>query len=208
MSETDAWILPPRNPATAGIRLERRSLCERAIVALRKSGIDRIAISTECRLGAATLRRLARLGIALLTRESAREATAEGRRVVVVSSDVVFEPAAVSALVDRLAAPGARVVAAAEASPGTFAAFSPAAATDLPRASSDRDILDRLDSVRVTSLGGRFCRAIVGRRDAFAVERSYTNHVHRLDGTTKKVARLLLSPFSRVLRRLAAGVSR
>ncbi len=202
MPETDAWILPPRNPATAAVRLERRTLCERAIVALRRSGIERIAISDECRMGGAALRRLARHGIAVLTRQSSSDPAADRRRVVIVSSDVVFEPSAVGALVERLSSAGTGAVAAAEASPGTFVALTPEAATTLDRRSSDREILRRLDPVRVASLGGRFCRAIARRRDAPGVERSYIGHVHRFDGMAKRLLRLAAAPFETLLSRL------
>ncbi len=202
MPETDAWILPPRNPATAAVRLERHTLCERAILALRRSGIERIAISDECRMGVAGLRRLARHGIAVMTRQSASDAPADRRRVVIVSSDVMFEPSAVGALVERLSSAVAGAVAAAEASPGTFVALTPEAATRLDRRSTDREILRRLDAVRVASLGDRFCRAIIRRRDAPGVERSYISHVHRFDGMTKRLVRLLGAPFEGLLFRL------
>ena len=199
MPHTDAWILPPRNPATAAVRLERHTLCERAILALRRSGIERIAISEECRMGVAALRRLARHGIAVLTRQSAWDGAADSRRVVIVSSDVVFEPSAVGALVEKLSSAGVDAVAAAEASPGTFVAVAPEAATGLDRRSSDREILRQLDPVRVASLGGRFCRAITGRRDAVAIEQSYISHVHRFDGLTRRLVRLAAAPFVRLL---------
>lgn len=197
MPDTEAFILPPRNPATAPVRLERRSLCERAILALRRGGIERIVVSSECRFGVATLRRFARLHISLLTRESAMISAIHGRRLVVVSADVVFEPAAVSALVDTLASHNLSAVAAAGASPGTFAAFTPDAAESLHGA-SDRDILDRVDTVRVASLDTAFCRAIVKPGDAAAVQRSYRNHINRAESVTTRLARLFSRVFFRV----------
>lgn len=208
MPDIDAFILPPRNPATATIRLGGRSLCERAILALRRGGIERIAVSGECTMGVGALRRLAHAGIALLTREAAMTSTTEGRQLVVVSSDVLFEPAAVNAIVSKLSSKQMAAVAASEASPGTFVALRPDAAARLRRGASDRDILDRLDAIRVTSLGGEFCRAIMGRGDAAAVEHSYTSHIHRVDHFTIKLTRFATLPFRRAWLRLRAAVTR
>lgn len=154
MPHTDAFVMPPRDGATVKVRPGRQSLCERAILALRRGGVERIFVSSDCPINAAAIRRLRDRGISLLRRGTGGSTATDGRRLLVVSADVTFEPCAVHALVDRLAAQNAAALAAYEASPGTFAALMPDAAVPVHGAASDRDILDRLDSVRVTSLGG------------------------------------------------------
>lgn len=203
MPDTEAFVLPPRDPATATAR-KGRSLCERVLLALHRGGVDRLVVSSKCDIADATRRRFARLRIPLLTREAAA-CPVDGTRLVVVSSDVVFEPGAVRALVDKLVSRNVPAVAAMEASPGTFAALGPDAAGRLARTGSDADILDRLDTIRVTSLGNAFCRPILKPGDAAEIERSYTRHIRRLDGLMAKVARLLTLPITRVFHRLGTS---
>lgn len=192
MMRIDAFVLPPRNPATAAIRVERRSLCERAIFALRRGGVDRIVVSSECRMGVAMLRRLARAGITLLTRDSARSWAMDGRRLVVVSADVVFEPAAVGALMDTLDSHKVAAVTAAGASPGTFAALMPEAAERVRRTRSDCDILERLDPVPATALSGPFCQAVTGQSDARAIERGVAKRAGPLRHVITRLRQLVV----------------
>jgi hypothetical protein len=146
-------------------RLAGQSLCERAILALKRGGVERIFVSNDCPMGVAAIRRLADRGISLLTRGAAANTTPDRRSLVVVSADVAFEPGAVHRLVGRLATQNVLALAAYEASPGTFVALTPDAAASIHAAGSDRDILDRLDPVRVTSLGRSSGLAgAVGRR--------------------------------------------
>lgn len=191
MTATDAYVLPPRNPATTGVRLERRSLCERAILALRRGGVDRIVVSSECRMGVAMLKRLARAGITLLTRDAARSWAMDGRRLVVVSADVVFEPAAVGALVETLHAHKVPAVCATEASPGTFAALMPEAAQRVRQTRDDRDLLERLDPAPSAALSGPFCEVITGRADARAIERRVAKRAGRLQHLVTRLRQIV-----------------
>lgn len=171
MPGTDAFLMPPRDPGTASVRVRGRSLCERAILALRHSGIERITVSGECLIDAATLRRLARRGITLLSR---RPGETEARPLVVMSADVVFEPAALTALVGLLESRTA--VAAIEASPGTFAALTPNAAGALHDVMTDRGMLERLNAVRVSSLGGPACHAVTAPRGPRGTREDASRH--------------------------------
>lgn len=168
MPHTDACVLPPRDPAMRSPRLAGQSLCERAILALKRSGVERIFVSSDCPMGVAAIRRLADRGISLLTRGAAAKTAADRRSLVVVSADVAFEPGAVHTLVGMLATQDVAALAAYEASPGTFVALTPDAAASIHAAGSDRDILARLDPVRVTSLGrsSGLAGAVAGRSDA------------------------------------------
>ena len=185
MPGTDAFLMPPRNPGTASVRVRGRSLCERAIFALRRSGIERITVSGECLIGGATLRRLARRGITLLSR---RPAETETRPLVIMSADVVFEPAALTALVGLLESRTA--VAAIEASPGTFAALAPDAARALRDVMPDRGVLERLDPVLVSSLGGPVCHAVATPRKAARAAREDGSRHAALTAALRRFARV------------------
>jgi hypothetical protein len=208
MPALDAFILPPRNPATARVRIGGLGLVERAILAVHRGGVERIVISSTCEIAAATLDRLVRGGVPVVVAgESLAGSLSAGRGLVVASADVVFEPAAVGALVGKLASRNLSAVAAAEASPGTLAAFTADAAKGLHGAIGDRDLLERMDAIRVASLDTTFCRPIGASGDGPGIERSCVRRTRGLAGLIVRVGRLLSLPATRACLRLRLSAS-
>jgi hypothetical protein len=193
MPAIEAFILPPANPAIVNVRIGGLGLTERAILALHRGGVARIGVSNGCEMSAAMVRRLVGDGVPIfLGHESLMSSpTTAGRSLVVVSADVVFEPAAVRALVAKLASRNLPAVAAAEASPGTFAAFTSEGARSLHGAVDDRSLLGRMDGVRAAGLDTAFCRPIGALGDAPSIERSCVGRSRGLARVIARVARLL-----------------
>jgi hypothetical protein len=203
----DALVLPPTNPAIVNVRIGGLGLTERAILALQRGGVERIGVSSACEMAAAMLHRLAGDGEPIvLGHESLMiSSAAAGRSLIVVSSDVVFEPAAVRALVAKLTSRNLPAVAAAEASPGTFAAFTSEGAKSLHGAVDDRGLLGRMDGVRAAGLDTAFCRPIGALDDGPSIERRCLGRSRGLARVIARVGRLFSPAATRACLRLRMG---
>ena len=207
MPSIEALVLPPTNPAIVHVRIGGLGLTERAILALHRGGVDRIGVSNGCEMSAAMVHRLVGDGVPIfMGHESLTSSSStDGRSLVVVSADVVFEPAAVRALVAKLTSRNLPAVAAAEASPGTFAAFTAEGAKSLHGAVGDRGLCDRMDGVRTASLETAFCRPIGGVGDAPSIERSCVGRLKGIARVIARVARLFSAPAARACLRPRMG---
>lgn len=196
MTAVDAVVLPARTPAVANILLGGLGLAERAVIALHRGGIDRIHVSPGLALDDDAKRRLFKRGITIIDATDRPLAlVSPDRAVVVVTADAVFEPAAVSALVDRVAAlawPGA---AASTTTPAVFALLTPEA-VDRQRAASEPELLREIGSYRLCSIEPTFCRAVIRAEDVPSVEREYIRHRNGVEG-----------PFTRAIRAFSVRTS-
>lgn len=189
MTEMDAVVLPAGSPTLSNTLIGGLGLAERAVIALHRGGIDRVHVSPSLRLDEAATRRLAKRGITIIAATDRPLASvAPDRAVVVVTADAVFEPAAVSALAERVAALGWQGGVASTAAPAAFALLTPEA-VDRQRNASESELQREIGSYRVCAIGTAFCRPLVRPEDAPALERDYIRHRNGVEG-----------PFTRAIR--------
>ena len=107
MAAVDAVVLPAISPAVSNTLVGGLALAERAVIALHRGGIDRVHVSPALALDDKATVRLSKRGIRITAASDRPLASvAADRAVVVVTADAVFEPSAVSALADQVAARG------------------------------------------------------------------------------------------------------
>jgi hypothetical protein len=99
--ELDALVLPPRKPDLDHTTIGGLPLVERAVLALHQAGVQRIVVATERVDGPRLLRNLATRHIAVEFAPASASVIRPDHAAIVVTSDAIFEPAAVAALVHR-----------------------------------------------------------------------------------------------------------
>ncbi len=198
-------LLLPASPEAASARIAGLDLVERALLTLQRGGIDRITIAPGCPIEAGALARLARRGVsAVVAHGPALAQVGAGRGVVVLSADVIVEPAAVHALAERGGSGTADGLAAREASPRTFALLSPGA-VDRLRDAPIAGIVEALGSLQVRRIGAVFCEVVHSPREAPAITRAYVRQRNGVEGFWMDRLRRLSLPVTRAFLRL--GVS-
>lgn len=209
MTNIEAFVLPPRNSTTAPARIGGLAAAERTVLALYRGGIDRIVVSAGCDIDVDTTARLVKRGVpALLARDAGQDWVTPGAALVAVSCDVVFEPAAVRALVAKLAELDLPALAAVEAcAPGVFAAFRPSSAQTFAAATSKEDLFGLFDALRVVRLGGAFCRVASTSHDTPGIERAYIRRSNGVESPTTQIARFFSLPLSRAFLRLGMSAN-
>ncbi len=101
MPEFDALVLPPRRPTLDGTTIGGVSLTERTVLALHQAGVERIVVSTERIDGPRLVRRLASHKVPIELAEASASNVRHGHAALVVTTDAIFEPAAIAALVSK-----------------------------------------------------------------------------------------------------------
>jgi hypothetical protein len=184
---THALLLPPVSPTVRHVRFGGLNAVERAAIALHHGGIDHIWVAASCRLAQASVATLNRLDIPASTAgERPFASLPAGVPVWIISGDVVFEPSAVAAILEKLRSTGAPGVAAREASPGTFAVLS-AAAIAASRDTPESRVLDVLGALRMTALAPMFCRVMSGAGTAKQIRLAYIAHRYGRDSVLARI---------------------
>ena len=101
MPRVDALVLPPRKPVFDGTLIGGLSLVERAVLALHQAGVERIVVSSERVDGPRLVSNLAARNVSVELAPGNAAAIRPDHAAIVVTSDAIFEPAAVAALVAK-----------------------------------------------------------------------------------------------------------
>ena len=101
MPKVDALVLPPRKTVFDGTLIGGLSLVERAVLALHQAGVERIVVSTERVDGPRLVSNLAARNVAVELAPGSAASIRPDHAAIVVTSDAIFEPAAVAALVAK-----------------------------------------------------------------------------------------------------------
>lgn len=214
MTRLDAIVVPPRRPLIERAKIGGLPILERTVLALDRAGLERIVVAGARHNQADLVQRLARRGVEIdvMTGEGV-SAVRPGHAAVIISTDVVFEPAAVAALVSRgLEHPGHAVCA--KAALGGILSYLPADVVDRlrehPSVRQAMWLLYRGGLMAIVDIGLAFCRPVPPDGRMWNLEAEDIRRRAASDGFLARAMGLLSVPTSQILLRLrvAAGTLR
>lgn len=163
MVSVSGVVFPPRRSSFDRLAIEGLPLFERAVLALRRSGIERLVVAPGRADGRALVERLDAKGVAVTIAPPHRAVSDQGSATVLVSADVVFDTEAIAALIREGERTTTTAVLAKDALGGLLAYLQPGMADEIGEPSTITRALWRLyDAGRLTlvDLGAGFCQPI------------------------------------------------
>jgi hypothetical protein len=205
MPRVDALVLPPRKPEFDATVIGGLSLVERAVLALHQAGVERIIVSTERVDGPRLVSSLAARNVAVELAAGSAAAIRPEHAAIVVTSDAIFEPAAVAALVAKAeSAPGQMTIV--TSALAALVAYLPPSLVDQARSFASMKTaiwsLYRQHLATRVEIGPAFCQPVPIDGHVWQVEADELRHRLGPDAFYTRPVRALSRPLTQICLRM------